>query len=67
MQEEETQGKGDKAQTAGFGCFPMGQGMVEMMSRCCAGQGEFPDCSAMMKNMMEAAKNQPCCTPKKRG
>lgn len=64
MDTKETRDKGDKVQSTGCGCPPTGQGMVEMMSTCCSGQGEFSDCSVMMKRMMEAAKNQPCCTPK---
>lgn len=64
MHTEETQAKKDKDPCTDFGCSPMGQKMFEMMSKCCAGKGEFPVCSITMKSMIETAKNQPCCTPK---
>ena len=64
MHTEETKDKGDKAQPSDFGFGPMGQGMFEMMNKCCAGRGGFPACSTMMKSMMETMKNQPCCAPK---
>jgi hypothetical protein len=65
MHTEETKDGGDKAKSTNFGFAPLGQGMPEMMGKCCTGKGGFPNCSTMMKNMMEAMKNQPCCTPKK--
>ncbi|MFI5294639.1 MAG: hypothetical protein ACHQ0Y_06380 [Thermodesulfovibrionales bacterium] len=64
MQMKEIKDKGDKAKSADFGFSPKGQRMFEMMSTCCAGQGGFPDCSTMMKGMMEAMRSRPCCTPK---
>ena len=65
MYTEETKDKGEKANSTDFEFPPMGQRMCEMMSKCCAGKGEFPDCSVMMKNMRETAKHQSCCGPKK--
>ncbi len=61
MHAEKTKDKGDKTKSTDFGFSPMGQGMFEMMNKCCAGQGGFPDCSGMMKSMMGTMKNQPCC------
>ncbi len=62
MHTEETKKKGERA-TADLGSVPMDQRMFEMMNKCCTGQGGFPDCSTMMKGMMETMRNQPCCTP----
>jgi len=62
MQTEETKDKGEKAKSTVFGSAPMGHGMFEMMSERCTSQGGFPDCSTMMKGMMETMRNQPCCT-----
>lgn len=63
MDTEETKEKRGKANSTDFGFVPMGQGMFEMMNKCCTGEGGFPDCS-MMKSMMDAMRLQPCCTPK---
>ena len=63
MDTEETNDKGDKAKSANFGSAPMGHGMFEMMSKCCAGQGGSTDCSTMMKGMMETMRSHPCCSP----
>jgi hypothetical protein len=65
MQTKETKDKGYEAKSTNFRFAPTGRGMCEMMSKSCTGHGGFPDCSAMMTSMMEAARNQPCCTPKK--
>ena len=64
MQTEETKDTGDTAKSVDFEFASMGKRMCEMMSKCCPGQGGFPDCSAMMKNMMEAMEDQPCCKPR---
>jgi hypothetical protein len=64
MHTEETEDKGEKAKSTCFGLAPMDRRMFEMMSKCCTGEGEFPDCSVMMKNMMETAHNQSCCAPR---
>ena len=64
MDTDKTNEKKDKAKSADSGCATMGHGMFEMMSKCCAGQGAFPDCSAKMKGMMEAMKSHSCCSPK---
>lgn len=64
MQTKETKDKGYEAKSTYFGFAPMGRRMFEMMSRCCTGEGEFPDCSVMMKNMMATAHNRSCCAPK---
>lgn len=65
MHAEETKDKGEKEKSNGFNCAPLGHGMFEMMRKCCAGRGEFPDCSTLMEGMMEAMKKQQCCTPNK--
>lgn len=65
MHTKETKNKGEKAKSTDFGFAPMGQGMFEMMNKFCTGQGGFPNCSTMMKDMMETMRNRPCCTPKK--
>jgi hypothetical protein len=64
MNTEETKDKGSTEKNTDFGFAPMKQMMSEMISKCCTGQGGFPDCSARMKSMMEAKTNQSCCTPK---
>jgi len=62
MKTEETKNNGTKGESADFGCCnPENfQKMFEKMSKCCPGQGDSPDFSAMngtmMKNMMEM-----CC------
>ncbi len=62
MQTEETKDNGTKTEETEFGCCgPENfKKMFEMMSKCCPGQGDSPDFSAMkgamMKNMMET-----CC------
>jgi hypothetical protein len=60
---EETNEKANKAKSAEFGCTPMGLRMFEMMNSCFKGQGGSTDCSIMMKGMMEAMGNHPCCSP----
>ena len=61
----EAKDNGAKAKDTDFGCCnPENfKGMFEKISRCCLGQGDSPDFSAMkgdmMKNMMEM-----CCGPK---
>jgi hypothetical protein len=59
MTDEATNRKDDKAKSEGSG--PMGSGMFEIMKKCCAGEGAFSDCAAMMKNKMGAATSMPCC------
>ena len=60
----ETKDHGTKAKGTDFGCCnPENfKEMFEEMSKCCPGQGDSPDFSAMkgamMKNMMEM-----CCKP----
>ena len=65
MHTEKTKDKGYNAKSTDFGCAPMGLRMFEMMRKSFTGQGGFPDCSAMIKSVMEAMGNQPCCTPNK--
>ncbi len=60
MHTDETKDKGEKAKATDSGFAPMGQRMFEMMGKCCTSQGGFPDCSTMMKGMMQAMGNQPC-------
>jgi hypothetical protein len=65
MQTEETKDNGAKGESTDFGCCnPENfQKMFEKMSKCCPGQVDSTDFSAMkgamMKNMMEM-----CCPPK---
>lgn len=65
MQTEETKDNGTKAESTDFGCCSSEnfQKMFEKMSKCCPGQGDASDFSAMkgamMKNMMKM-----CCGPK---
>ena len=65
MHAQKTKDKGEKEKSSGFNCAPLGQGMFEMMKKCCAGRGGFSDCSAGMESMMEAMTKQHCCTPNK--
>ncbi len=62
MTAEETNEKGGKT-TSGCCGFDDSR-MFEKMNSCCAGQVGSPDCSTMMKSMMEAARNKPCCGEK---
>ncbi len=62
MNSEETRKKGGRTKPNGSGPASMGQRMLKIMSKCCAGQGGFPDCS--MEGMMESMKRQ-CCMPDK--
>lgn len=60
MPTEGTKDKGGKAGCTDFGSTSKDfQEMFEAMSKCCTGQGGSPDCSAIMKGMMEM-----CCGPK---
>jgi hypothetical protein len=65
MQTEKTKDNETKGESTDFGCCnPENfQKMFEKMSKCCPGQGDAPDFSAMkgamMKNMMEM-----CCGTK---
>ncbi len=65
MKTEETKNNGTKGASTNFECCnPENfQKMFEKMSKCCPGQGDSPDFSAMkgvmMNNMMEM-----CCGPK---
>ncbi len=63
MREKKRKGKADRGNAAAFNFAPMGQGISEMMTKCCAGGG-FPDCATAMKGVMEQMKTQ-CCTPDK--
>lgn len=65
MHTKATKDKKDEANFTDFGLGPMGQGMFEMMKKCCAGRGGFPDCSTGMEGMLEAMKKQHCCKPDK--
>ncbi len=60
MHTKETKDKSYRAKPNACGPGSMGQKMLEMMSKCCAGQGGFQDCSASMEGMMEAMKKQGC-------
>jgi hypothetical protein len=63
MHKEKIKDRGEKAKCTDSTFSQTGQGMFEMMKKCCMGQSEFPDCSTMMKGMKEAMRNQTCCTP----
>ncbi|MFZ2198292.1 MAG: hypothetical protein WAV13_11195 [Thermodesulfovibrionales bacterium] len=63
MHSKKTKDKGDKAQSTDFRFATPGHGMFEMMKKCCAGGGGFPDCSSEMESIMEAMTKQHCCTP----
>ncbi len=62
MKTEGTNKKKEKTNAADHGFGP-GKRMLEMMSACCANGGGHPDCSAMMRGMMEKMGNQSCCAP----
>ncbi len=62
MTAEKTNEKGDET-TSGCCEFDNSR-MSEMMGGCCTGQGGAPDCSTMMKNMMEMMRSKPCCAEK---
>ena len=65
MKTEDTKNNGTKGESTDLGCCnpETFQKMFEKMSKCCSGQGDSTDFSAMkgamMKNMMEM-----CCGPK---
>jgi hypothetical protein len=60
MDTEKTTNKKEKTTGTDFGFDPEDfKGMFEMMGKCCKAQDGFPDCTAMMKTMM-----QHCCGPK---
>jgi pentatricopeptide repeat protein len=50
MNTEKTKGGREKAKSSAFGFSPMG-GISEMMTKCRASRGSFPDCLTMMKEM----------------
>ncbi len=60
MNTANTKAKRAKAKSNASGFAPLGHGMSEMMTKCCTGQGSFPDCLTMMEEM----KKQ-CRTPHK--
>ncbi len=64
MDTDKANEKKDKAGSADSGCAPTGHEMFEMMSKCCEGQSGSPDCSTMMKGMMEAMRSHPCGSSK---
>lgn len=59
MHTEKIKDKGEKETSNGFNCAPLGHEMFEMMKKCCASRGGFPDCSTEMEALMK----QHCCTP----
>jgi hypothetical protein len=63
MQKEKTKEMGEKGKSKGFSGAPLGRGMCEMMKKCCAGRGGFPDCSDGMEGMTEAMTKKRCCMP----
>ncbi len=62
MNTKGTSKKKEKTNSADHGFGP-GKSMFEMMSECCGNREGHPDCSAMMKGMMEKMGNQSCCAP----
>jgi hypothetical protein len=65
MQTEETKDNGAKAEGTAFRCCnPENfQKMFEKMSKCCPGQGDSPDFSAMKGSMMKSMMEM-CCPSK---
>jgi hypothetical protein len=60
MNTEKTTNKKEKTTGTDFGFNPENiKGMFEMMCKCCASRDGVPDCSTMMKTMMET-----CSGPK---
>lgn len=59
MHAKKTKDKGEKEQS-NFNFAEMAHGISEMVTKCCAGRGGFPDCLTMMEEM----KKQ-CCAPHK--
>ncbi len=59
MTGDETDNKEGK--TKSEGPCPTRPMMFEMMKNCCAGEGTFSDCAAMMKRKMGAVTSMPCC------
>ncbi len=62
MHSEEKKSEGEKAKSGQYGFSSMGQSMVEMMSKCCAGQDGLMGCSSEIKGMMKSMKKK-CCPP----
>ncbi len=62
MTAEEKNKKEDKTKSKHSG--PMGYGMMDMMGKCCSGEGAFVDCSTMMKGMIKKIRSQSRCAPK---
>ena len=62
MTAEETNKKEEK--TKSEGSDPMGSWMLDVMEKCCSGEGAFSDCSVMMKGMIKKMRSQSCCAPK---
>ena len=61
---EENKTEGHAEGQTHFTCKPENfQNMFEMMSTYCAGENKAPDCSSMMKKMMEHMKKQACGGP----
>ncbi len=61
MNTKGTSKKKEKTNSADHGFGPVKE-MFEMMSKCCGNTEGHPDCTAMMKGMMESMKRQ-CCMP----
>lgn len=61
MTADETNKKEDKKKSEGTG--PMGSGMLDVMEKCCSGEGAFADCSTMMKGMIKKMRSKSCCAP----
>jgi len=60
MNANDTKSKNEKEGFTGSGCCSGNfEGMREMMNNFCAGKDGLPDCSTMMKGMMEN-----CCGTK---
>ena len=50
--------KAGKERVNAFNFTPPGNGISEMMAKCCAGPGGFPECAAFMKGIVEQMKKQ---------
>ncbi len=59
MAAERTSNKEDKTRSKG----PDPTSMLDMMEKCCSGDGTFSDCSTMMKCMVEKMRRGSRCVP----
>lgn len=58
MNAKDTKQEENFGSSSEFGFIKMGQMMTHVKKFCCSGKDEFPDCSAMMKDVMKQMKDQ---------